>query len=72
MFLNMFENPVSIEVAFNQFLFYSDNGKRHFKSSPRTFWTDLVCECLCQVSLGLKEHVMGSLVVKLNKGLILP
>ena len=25
-------------------------------------------ECPCQVSLGLKEHEMGSLVVKLNKG----
>ena len=32
----------------------------------------VICECLCQVSLGLKEHEMGSLVVKLNKGLILP
>ena len=42
MFLNMFENPVNIEVAFNQCLFYSDNWKRHLKSSPRIFWTDLV------------------------------
>ena len=25
-FLNMFENPVNIELAFYQFLFYSDNG----------------------------------------------
>ena len=32
----------------------------------------VICECLCQVSLGLKEHETGSLVVKLNKGLILP
>ena len=41
-FLNMFENLVNIKLAFYQFLFDSDNGKCHFKSSPRTFWTDLV------------------------------
>ena len=42
MLLNMFENPVNVEVAFYQFSFNFDNGKWHFKSSPRTFWTDLV------------------------------
>ena len=40
--------PISIAVAFNHFLFYSDNWTRHFKSSPRTFWTDLVLWPLVQ------------------------
>ena len=41
-FLNMFENSVSIKSAVCLFSFDSDTGKCNFKISPRSFLTELI------------------------------